>query len=252
MWTALSTPILFFLAIPILALVAKGDAPTVFAAAKTEEVRQAVGLSLRTSLISLALIVVLGMPLAILLGRGRFFGRGLLQGLVELPALLPPAAAGIGLLLAFGRRGLVGQPLHLSVAFTTTAVVLAQVFVAAPLFVRTASAAISTFDRLLEDQAMTDGANSWRVATKVLIPSLAAPIAGGAILAWARAIGEFGATILFAGNLPGTTQTIPLAIYLGFESDLDRAVALAVILLVVAAAVLLVARLFTARLEATG
>jgi len=247
LWATLSAPMLFFLALPVVALVWKGNAPSVLNETQSPEVRQAIWLSLKTSLLSLALIVVLGLPLAILLGRRRFFGRGLLQGLVELPAVLPPAAAGIGLLLAFGRRGLVGQPLHLSVAFTTTAVILAQVFVAAPLFIRVASSAFSTFDRLLEDQAATDGASPWRVATRVLMPSLAAPIAGGAILAWARALGEFGATILFAGNLPGTTQTIPLALYLGFEQDLDRAIALAVILLFVAGALSIVARLFTAR-----
>lgn len=242
---------LLFLALPVLALVLKGNAPGVLKETQSPEVRQAIWLSLKTSFLSLVLIVVLGLPIAILLGRVRFWGRGLLQGLVELPAVLPPAAAGIGLLLAFGRRGLLGQPLHLSIAFTTTAVVLAQVFVSVPLFIRAASGAISTFDRQLEDQAATDGASPWKVATRVLLPSLGAPLAGGAILAWARALGEFGATILFAGNLPGATQTIPLALYLGFEQDLDRAIALAVVLLLVAGVVLVVTRLFTSRWEET-
>jgi len=251
LWAALSAPMLFFLALPILALLVKGDAPAVWREVQSPEVREAVWLSLRTTALSLLLIVVLGMPLAILLGRVRFWGRGLLQAVVELPAVLPPAAAGIGLLLAFGRRGLVGQPLHISIAFTTAAVVLAQVFVSAPLFIRTASAAISTFDRQLEDQAATDGASPWKVATRVLLPSLAGPIAGGAILAWARALGEFGATILFAGNLPGVTQTIPLALYLGFEQDLNRAIALAVLLLAVAGIVLIAVRTTLARWEDT-
>jgi len=236
-----------FLALPIVALVVKADSTAVLREAKSLEVQQAVWLSLRTSGLSLLAILVLGMPVAILLGRGRFWGRDLLQSVVELPAVLPPAAAGIALLLAFGRRGLVGQPMHMSVAFTTTAVILAQVFVSVPVFIRTASSAIAAFESHIEDQAMTDGATIWQVATKVLIPALAVPIIGGAILAWARALGEFGATILFAGNLPGTTQTIPLALYLGFEQNLDRAIALGIILLVVAATVQITARALTAR-----
>jgi molybdate transport system permease protein len=243
---------LLFLALPIVALLAKGNPEIVLREAATPEVRGAVWLSLRTTALSLCLMVVLGLPVAILLGRGRFFGKGLIQGLVELPAVLPPAAAGIGLLLAFGRRGMVGQPLHLSIAFTTTAVVLAQIFVAVPLFIRAAASAISVFDREIEDQAATDGATGWQIATRVLLPPLAAPLAGGAVLAWARALGEFGATILFAGNLPGTTQTMPLALYLGFEQDLDRAVALGVLLLLIAASVLIVARLFTHRWDASS
>lgn len=238
-----------FLALPIGALALKGDASTLAREIATEEVRQAVWLSLRTTAVSLLLVVLLGTPLAVLLGRRKFPGHGLLQGLVELPAVMPPAAAGLALLLAFGRRGLIGQPLHLSVAFTTTAVILAQVFVAVPVYVRTATVAVSSLGREIEDQAATDGASPLRAAWHVVLPAVRGPIAGGAILAWARALGEFGATILFAGNLPGTTQTMPLALYIGFEQDLDRAIALAVMLLLIAAAVLVLARAVLSRWE---
>jgi molybdate transport system permease protein len=163
-----------------------------------------------------------------------------------MPAVLPPAAAGIALLLAFGRNGPVGSIFAdwgYPLAFTPVAVVFAQAFVASPFYVLEATAAFAGADRTLEEAAVLDGAGTLALFRRITLPLARAHLASGASVAWARALGEFGATILFAGSLAGTTQTMPLAIYLGFEYDLDRAVALSLILLVVSALVLLAVRL---------
>lgn len=235
----LSLPLLLFFALPIMAILWKSNPGTVLSEMRTSEVRSAILLSLRTTLAAVLLTVAFGTPVAFLLGRGRFWGRGLVQVLVEMPTVLPPAAAGLGLLLAFGRRGLVGQSLPWPVAFTTFAVVLAELFVAAPFFVRTLSASLSAMDMHLEEQAALDGASPFRIQTQILMPSLWPPFVTGLTLTAARALGEFGATILFAGNLVGRTQTMPLALYVGFEQDPDRATALAAILLGIAFILLL-------------
>ncbi|MGL4648096.1 MAG: ABC transporter permease, partial [Caldilineaceae bacterium] len=197
------------------------------------------------SLVTLALALLLGTPLAWLLGRRRFRGRSIVNALVDLPMVLPPAVAGLALLMAYGRRGLVGPTLGIfgiEVVFTPWAVVLAQLFVAAPFFVRAAATAFGSVQHDLEEAAMLDGASKRGVFRHITVPLAGAALAGGAVMTWARALGEFGATIIFAGNLPGRTQTMPLAIYLGFELDLDVALALSTLLLAVAFGVLLVVK----------
>jgi molybdate transport system permease protein len=227
------------LALPVVTLVARaltGDA------ALAESVGAALRLSLITTALSLGLTVILGTPLAWLLARRAFPGRRVVETLVDLPIVLPPAVAGLALLLLLGRRGPVGS-LGLDVAFTTAAVVLAQTFVSAPLYVRSARGAFVTVHRDLEDAARIDGGDDWQVFRQVILPLAAPVVAGGAILAWARALGEFGATIMFAGNVPGVTQTLPLAVYAEFQSSLEASIAAAAILVAAAFAVLFGLRL---------
>ena len=229
-----SLPLLLFLVLPLVALL--HHAPTaLLSSLRSPDSRAAIAVSLRTTSVSLGLTLVLGTPLAVLLGKGRFFGRGLLAALVETPLVLPPAAAGIGLLLAFGRKGLVPTGLP----FTAGAVVFAQLFVSAPLFVRPLAAALESLDPEWSEAAALDGATRMQALRWVTLPLVRPTVTSGAVMAWARSLGEFGATILFAGNLAGTTQTMPLAIYLGLESDLDQAVGLSVLLMAVALIVLL-------------
>ncbi|MBA2597719.1 MAG: molybdate ABC transporter permease subunit, partial [Chloroflexia bacterium] len=206
---------------------------------------------LLTSAIALIVIVVLGAPLAYLLARRSFRGSRLIDVLVDLPIILPPAVAGIALLMAFGRYGLVGRWLNdagITVGFTTTAVVLAQIFIAAPFFVRASKAGFTRIDRDLEDAAADLGASPGKVFRTVTLPMAFPSLAAGAVLAWARALGEFGATIMFAGSFPGVTQTMPLAIYGRFGAgDLPSALLLSIVLLALSMVVLLGLRLLGGR-----
>ena len=229
-----SLPMLAYLLLPLLALIARVNPATLVAQFANPEISQALGLSFTTTACSTLLGLVCGTPLAYLLARGRFPGRSLLDTLIELPMVLPPSVAGIALLITFGRRGLVGAQLNeagLSVAFTTLAVVLAQTFVAAPFYIKTAVAGFAGVERELEYAAATDGASPWQVFTRITLPLAGPVLLGGWVMSWARALGEYGATIIFAGNFPGRTQTMPLAIYLGFEMDIDLALSLALIML---------------------
>ena len=228
-----------FLALPVAWLV--GRALT-GAAALDDAVFAALRLSFATTFLSLGLTLAFGTPLAYVLARRRFPGRRLVESLVDLPIVLPPAVAGLALLLALGRRGPAGS-LGLEVAFTTVAVVLAQTFVSAPFYIRSARGAFATIHRDLEDAARMDGGGEWQAFRRVTVPLAMPVLVGGAILAWARALGEFGATIMFAGNVEGVTQTLPLAVYAEFQSSLDASIAAAAILVVAALAVLLGVRL---------
>ena len=232
----LALPLLLFLLLPLLALLLRIDPVSLPTTLVNPQVHQAVSLSLLTTGASTGLALLFGTPLAYLLARRRFRGRATIDTLLDLPMVLPPSVAGIALLLAFGRRGLVGAYLAdwgLSIAFTPLAVVLAQIFVSAPFYVKAAIAGFGGVDQELEQAAALDGANRWDILRHITIP-LAWPILfGGAVMTWARALGEFGATIIFAGNFPGRTQTMPLAIYIGFELDFMVALTLAVILLVI-------------------
>ncbi len=238
---AASAPLLVFLSLPLLALFLRLDLVGLWTSFDSPTVLQALTLSLVTGTAASLLTIVLGTPLALLLARRQFRGRNVVDTLVDLPMVLPPAVAGIALLLVFGRRGLLGPGLEtagISVVFTPLAVVLAQLFVASPYYVKSAAAGFAEIDRELEQAAALDGATSFG-AFRYVTAALAWPaLLGGAVMTWARAIGEFGATIIFAGNFPGRTQTMPLAIYLGFERDLDQAVALAFVLMVVSFGVL--------------
>jgi molybdate transport system permease protein len=240
-----SLPLLVFYALPLLALLLRTPPRVMLATLRTTQAAEAIGLSLVTSASATALAVVAGLPVAWLLARRQFRGRAVVDTLVDMPMVLPPAVAGLALLMAFGRRGLLGRPLSLlgiEVVFTPVAVILAQLFVASPFFVRAAVSAFAGVRHDLEEAAMLDGATPRQVLRYVTLPLARNILLGGAVMAWARALGEFGATIIFAGNYPGRTQTMPLAIYLGFELDLQVALTLSVLLLGFAFAVLLIVK----------
>lgn len=244
-WLA-AAAIVLFLALPLVALVLRAsDAPDLTPTAR-QTLRQAMELTLLTTGASLAVILVLGTPLAYLLARRRFPGVHLVNTLVDLPMVLPPAVAGIALLMAFGRRGIVGGHLDdagITLGFTTVAVVLAQIFVAVPFYVRAARAGFARVARDLEEAAADLGAPPATVFRSVTLPLARPSLAAGAVLAWARAVGEFGATIMFAGNFAGKTQTMPLAIYGRYEAgDLTTTLLLSAILLVASMLVLLAVR----------
>lgn len=229
--------LLVLLVLPVVGL-ALGTGPTEVAAALAlPETQAALRLSAWTSLAALAAVIASGTPLAWWLSRGRGRGRAWVRALVELPVVLPPAVLGVALLETFGRRGMLGG-LGLSLPFTSGAVVLAQVLVGAPLFVLTAAAAFRAVDDDVLLVARTLGASRRGAWLSVALPAAAPGLASAAALAWARGVGEFGATLLFAGNLPGRTQTLPLAIYGALERDLAQARALSVLLVLAAIAVL--------------
>ena len=244
----LSLAVGLFLAVPVAVLVWRAVAEGGLGRAlASDAVVAALGLSLVTTGVSLALTVAFGTPLAYLLARRRFPGASLVETVVDLPIVLPPSVAGLALLLVFGRLGPVGRPLDeagIGVAFTTAAVVLAQVFVAAPFYIRSARAGFGAVDRDLEDAARVDGADEGQVARHVTIPLAATALAAGVVMSWARALGEFGATIMFAGNLTGRTQTLPLVVYAEFQAgDVDASVAAAAVLVLAAVGVLVAVRL---------
>jgi molybdate transport system permease protein len=198
-----------------------------------DSVRQAVRLSFSTTLISLGIILMLGTPLAYILARWSFRGKKLVSVLIQLPIVLPPAVAGLALLITFGRRGLLGPALQawdIRIVFTEKAVILAQVFVAMPFYVRAGQAGFRGVSREVEEAALVDGATSWGQFLYVTFPLSRKALVSGALLSWARALGEFGATILFAGSLQGRTQTMPLLIYSAFEQNVDAAIWTALIL----------------------
>jgi molybdate transport system permease protein len=238
--------LLLFLALPLVSLVWRAWRIGAFGARLPDDlVLDALRLSATTTALALAVSIALGTPLAWVLARREFVGRRVVETLVDLPLVLPPVVAGVALLTAFGRRGLLGGELGalgISLPFSTAAVVVAQVFVAAPFFVRSARTGFAAVQREVEEAAAIDGAGAWRVFRDITWPLARQGAIAGAVLCWARALSEFGATLLFAGNLQGRTQTMPLAIMSAFEGDLTDALALSVILLAASAAVLAIAR----------
>jgi molybdate transport system permease protein len=242
---ALATALVAILVLPTAALLITSSPAELVAGFRHPAAAPALLLSLETTAASLLLVLSLGTPLAWWLWRGRGRLRSLVETMVALPVVIPPAVAGLALLLAFGRRGLLGPALErlgLTVSFSTTAVVLAQVFVAAPFYVQGATAAFRALDRQQLVVARTLGAGPFRIFWRLMLPLARPGLMAGAAMAWARALGEFGATLMFAGNMPGRTQTLPLAIYTALESDLRAAQALALLLVVVAFALLLFLR----------
>jgi molybdate transport system permease protein len=240
-----SLPLIAFLLIPLGALLLRLSLSDLLAHLLHPQVAQAIALSMATTSMTLLITLIVGTPVGYLLARGEFRGKQMLDTLIDLPMVLPPAVAGIALLLAFGRRGLFGQyldDLGIHIAFTQSAVILAQIFVAAPFYVKSAATGFAAIDQELEHAAALDGASGWQIFRLITIPLAWTPLLSGAVMTWARALGEFGATIIFAGNFPGRTQTMPLAIYLGFELDLNIALTLAVILLAASFLVLLVVK----------
>ncbi|HYO38527.1 MAG TPA: ABC transporter permease [Nocardioidaceae bacterium] len=246
--TALLVPALLavaFLALPLLALLARTPWSTLGAQVTSPAVLEALRLSLLTALAAIAVVAVVGVPLAWVLARVDFPGRSLLRAFVIVPLVLPPVVGGVALLSAFGRNGLVGAPLRdagITVPFTTTAVVIAHAFVALPFFVLSLEGALRATDREYDVVAATLGASRWTIFRTVSLPLAAPGLLAGLVLGWARALGEFGATITFAGNYPGTTRTMPSAIYVALQSDQDAAIVLSVILMAVSVAVLALLR----------
>jgi molybdate transport system permease protein len=234
-----------FMLLPLAAMVSRVDWAEFGSLVTSESSRAALGLSLRTSTASTLLCLVLGVPLAVVLARTRFVGRDLLRALVLLPLVLPPVVGGIALLYTFGRRGLLGRSLEvagLDIAFSTAAVVIAQTFVALPFLVISLEGALRTAGQRYETVAATLGASPTTVLRRVTLPLVLPALTSGTVLCFARALGEFGATITFAGSLQGVTRTLPLEIYLQRETDPDAAVALSLVLVVVAVVIIALAR----------
>ena len=230
--------------LPLVAMVARVNWANFIPLVTSGPALAALGLSLRTAAASTALCIVLGVPLAVVLARGRFPLLGILRALVLLPLVLPPVVGGIALLYTFGRQGLLGgaiEVLGLQIAFSTTAVVLAQTFVALPFLVVSLEGALRTGGHRYEAVAATLGASPGTVFRRVTLPLVLPGLASGAVLSFARSLGEFGATLTFAGSLQGVTRTLPLEIYLQRETDPDAAVALSLVLVAVAIAVVALA-----------
>ncbi|MBA9044611.1 MULTISPECIES: molybdate ABC transporter permease subunit [Streptomyces] len=233
---------LVFLLLPLLALLVRAPWRSLPDQLTSTEVWQALQLSLVSATLATAVSLVLGVPLAWLLARTEFPGRGLVRALVTLPLVLPPVVGGVALLLALGRNGVIGKWLDawfgITLPFTTTAVVLAEAFVAMPFLVISVEGTLRAADPRFEEAATTLGASRFTAFRRVTLPLIAPGVAAGAVLAWARALGEFGATITFAGNFPGRTQTMPLAVYLALQNDPEAAISLSLVLLAVSIAVL--------------
>jgi len=245
---AAATAIAFaFLLLPIVAIFLRVPVGHLFAQLGDDVTRDALLVSLKTSAIAHACVVLVGTPVAYLLARRRFRGRAVVLTLVELPLVLPPAVAGIGLLAAFGRFGLLGDQLNalgLRIGFTQTAVVLAVAFVESPFYVRGAVAAFEGVDENLLAAARTLGAGPWRVFLRIALPLAGAGLGAASALALARGLGEFGATIIFAGSLQGVTQTLPLAIYSQFDQNFDVALAISALFILVGGGILVALKVF--------
>jgi molybdate transport system permease protein len=237
---------LIFLSLPIASLFFALEPAQLVAAMDSPYLLQSLRTSLLTTGASAVMIVVLGTPLAYMLARYSFRGKALLSMLLDLPMVVPPTVAGIGLLMAFGRRGLLGAPLGalgISLSFSTAAVVMAQVFIAAPFFIRTTRIGFAAASPELELMARTMGANTWMTLRRITLPLVGPYMVSGLLTALARALGEFGASIMFAGNFAGRTQTIPIAIFTAMQSDLGVALVLADILLVISLLLMGIVRL---------
>jgi molybdate transport system permease protein len=244
-WVALTIALLF-LCVPILAVFLDTSPGALIDALGDESSRDALLLSLKTSVIALAIILVVGTPAAYLLATRRFRGRAVVLTLIELPLVLPPAVAGIALLAALGPKGIFGETLDdagISLALAQAGVVVALVFVASPFYIRQAVAAFGAVEPSVIAASRTLGASEAQTFVRVVIPSARAGLAAGTALAWGRALGEFGATLMFAGSFQGVTQTVPLAIYAKFSTDFPGALALSAVLVCVSAALLLTVKL---------
>jgi molybdate transport system permease protein len=242
----------FLLVLPLLALIWRTSSFDVLAATSSPAILTSVLLSLRTTLISMIVILITGTPLAYVIAYYEFPFKRFMMLFIEMPIVIPPVIAGLALLSTFGRSGLLGQLLdvfNISIPFTTTAVVIAQVFVSAPFYIRAAQTSFESVDHEIQEAAAVDGANQWVTFWRILLPISLSSLFVGMMLSWARALGEFGATILFAGNLQGRTQTMPLLIYSRLESDLGGAFLTALILLGFAFISFALTRLVAFRIE---
>lgn len=241
-WKLSILPFVLLISVPILALFLRLDRPQFLTQLNMIQVQQAIRLSLLTTLTTALLTLLLGTPVAYYLSHGHYRFHRLVDTLVDLPTILPPAVAGVALLMAFGRRGIAGAwlaSLGIALPFTPAAVVIAQTFISAPLYIKSAAQGFASVDCELRKSAALDGASRWQTFRFIMLPMAWASIVNGLVMTWSRALGEFGATIIFAGNYPGRTQTMPLAIYIGFELDLNVALTLALLLVCVSFATLI-------------
>jgi molybdate transport system permease protein len=232
-WKLMALPFLFFLAVPLVALFLRTSPNNFWSNLNRVQVLQAIKLSLLTSLITTSVTLFFGTPVAYLLTQRRSRFYRVIDTLIDLPTVLPPSVAGVALLMAFGRRGLLGalfSSVGVNIPFTMLAVIMAQTFIAAPFYIKAAAIGFASIDPELKQAAELDGANRWQIFRHIVLPLSWMALVSGSVMTWARALGEFGATIIFAGNFPGRTQTMPLAIYIGFEIDLNVALTLAVVL----------------------
>lgn len=241
---------LLFLTLPLLALIIRALDSRAWEGAPGSAIPDAIYLSLISTLVTIALTIAFGTPLAYLLARHNFPLKRIVNVIIELPIVLPPAVAGLALLVTFGRRGLLGPALDdlgISIPFTMAAVIMAQTFVAAPFYIRSAVVGFQGVPKEIEDAAKVDGADDVRLFTHITLPMTSRSLGAGLILSWARALGEFGATILFAGSLQGRTQTMPLLIYNVIERDINAAIWTGLILIALALVALLISQWFTQR-----
>ena len=233
---------ILFLLLPLVGLLVRAPWPRLPTLLSDPAVGAALRLSVFTATVATAVSLLIGVPLAWVLARVRFPGRALLRALVTLPLVLPPVVGGVALFLALGRRGLLGQYLDrwfgLTIPFSPAAVVLAETFVAMPFLVITVEGALRASDTRYEEASATLGASRWTTFRRVTLPMIGPSVLAGSVLCWARALGEFGATITFAGNFPGRTQTVPIAVYIALETDPDAAIALSLVLLAVSIVIL--------------
>lgn len=232
-WSILALPLVLFFTIPILAIFLKTPLAGLLQTLNDAQTRQAISLSLFTSAATTLLSIVLGTPVAMLLSS-KTPAYQYLDTLLDLPTVLPPSVAGIALLMAFGRKGIFGSlftAMGVNIPFTVLAVIMAQTFVASSYYIKAAYLGFSAVSLDLKQAAALDGANRWQIFWRITMPMSWSSLLSGAVMTWARSLGEFGATIIFAGNFPGRTQTMPLAIYIGFQIDLNVALTLAVILI---------------------
>ncbi|HVP95938.1 ABC transporter permease [Methanoregula sp.] len=239
-----------YLALPILALFLRITPEKFFSALQDPDVTSALWLSLVTTIITLIIVIAVGTPFAYFHSRFSYPGKVIVDTLIDLPLVLPPAVAGVALLMLYGRAGLLGRyadMFGISIAFTTLAVIMAQIFVASPFFLRQAKSLFEQLDPAYEQTARTLGASSLRTMTQVTLPMTAGGLVSGAVMTFGRALGEFGATIMFAGNLPGVTQTMPLAVYVGMESDLWIGLTISILLVIISFTIMIIVRLIQKR-----
>ncbi len=242
LWKVSALPLLLFLLLPIGSIFFRLTPTDIWRTLQASQALQALSLSLVTATITTAVTLIAGTPVAYLIYRRRSSFTRIIETLIELPSVLPPSVAGVALLLTFGRNGWLGQSLWvlgIQIPFTPIAVILAQLFIASPLYVKSAALGFASIDCEIRKAAALDGANRWQILRYIVFPLSWQAILSGLVLTWARAIGEFGATILFAGNLPGRTQTMPIAIYIGFETSLETALTLSAILVLISFGILI-------------
>ncbi len=240
-----SLALLLLFALPIVSLLWRAGVDGLFPTITQPNVLTALRLSLWTSALSACITFITGAPLAFVLAQRKFRGKNWIEIIIDLPVVLPPSVAGIALLIAFGREGIFGgwlSAMKISLPFTSAAVVMAQTFVSAPLFVRAARIGFAEIDPTIREAAYVEGCNEWQLFRYITLPLAGRAILSGTVLAWTRALGEFGATILFAGNMVGITETMPLAIYVGFEQSVNMALALSFILIVFTFMLLMIIR----------